>query len=439
MSELQRVILLGGSESAAPAEVKEKIAHLFRLPADKVEQLFIKAPVVVKKDVSREVAEKLVAALEGCGARARFEPMPEEEAPSAVETSSSQIMTCPACGQNQPQGATCIFCGKVVAKVQDAIRRRQAEVEAERRPKAPAVVELNLRPMTVLDILAESFTMLREHALAFAGIIIAIPSGLVLACLAVFGLICYVMIKGGGYSLQPQAVALGAACLPSYPLPLLAVFLAGLSAIMFVVLWSQAGLTYAISESHLGHKIGVLSSYRFALGRMPSVYWTTLTTGLIIAGAMIILCLPALILGPAVRIAAWLAAMYLGLRYILVEKVVVLEGLTGSEARARCVELVSKNMLRLVGTVVALGLLTWLLLIVAGFAAGFTAGLIIGLLGLQLAELGLWFPVAFQLVVGVPAYAFAVAFPAIGLCLFYYDARLRTDGKVTFEGLTEQL
>jgi hypothetical protein len=433
MAEQYRVILLGGSESVAPADIRASIARLFRLPEEKVERLFCRAPLVVKDGVGREAAEKIAQALESCGARARLEPVAEEAATPQAALRSGRIMTCPACGQNQPEAETCLFCGKVVAKVQEAIRHLQTEEQPEERRSKPRVLpEMALRPMGVGEMLAESLAMIRERLLTFAGITVAVPAGLILACLAVFGLLLYGYVSsvGGFQAVVMAAMVAGPTKLPISPGPLLLLLLLAVSSVMFIALWSQAALTYAVSERHLGHEIGILSSYRFALGRMAALYWTGFTTLLIVGGVFCGLTVPALFLspfGPLLALPAALAGLYFALRYALIEKVVILEGLTGGEARARSRELVSGNLLRLILIGIVFGLVAWLVSLVAGLAS------------VLFVALPLPLAVAGQLAVAVPLAAFTTAFPAMGLCLFYYDARLRCDGSLSLEELARNL
>jgi hypothetical protein len=65
--------------------------------------------------------------------------------------------------------------------VQEAIRRQQeAEAKVERRQKPRVLQELNLRPMSIGEMLGAAFTMLRERLAVFAGITVLVPSALFL-------------------------------------------------------------------------------------------------------------------------------------------------------------------------------------------------------------------------------------------------------------------
>jgi hypothetical protein len=434
MAEQYRVILLGGSESVAPADIRASIARLFRLPEEKVEQLLCRAPVVVNRALGAEAARKLAQALEGCGARVRLEEVAAEAAPEPggpAAPRSDRLMTCPSCGQNQPEVDTCIFCGKVVAKVQEALRRRQGEAAdtgPERRRKPRPLPEINLRPMGVGEMLGEAFNMLRERLAVFAGITVLVPAALGLLVIGSLGGAAYLYIRNSGLGLESIALAaVSRQEMPVSPGLIVALFLVVWALIMFIMLWEQASLTHAVSERHLGHEIGVLSSYRFALGRMGSLSWTGFTTMLVVGLLFVGLMIPGVILGPLGAVAAAVAAVCFAARYALVEKVVILEGLSGGEARARSRQLVSGNALRLVAVALAFGLTALLVKVCLSVFSPMLESL-----PLPLRLMG-------EVAVGVLSGTFGSAFPSMGLCLFYYDARLRSDGSLTYEDLARNL
>lgn len=88
MGEQFRVVFLGGGEAASMNEVRQRMARLFKVPEERIEQLFVRAPIVVKSGVGLELAGKMVAAIEGCGGRARLEPMPEAATQAAGAAAS---------------------------------------------------------------------------------------------------------------------------------------------------------------------------------------------------------------------------------------------------------------------------------------------------------------------------------------------------------------
>ncbi|QRY81114.1 DUF805 domain-containing protein [Pseudomonas sp. PDNC002] len=129
---------------------KENLARLFKSDASKIDALFSGQPVVLKRDLSGDEADKYLRALHGAGANARKEAdvsaglslLETEDHPSeatlaaraAGEAASNERMTCPKCGHEQASSIECSACGIVIEKY----LARQAELAANPQP-APAV------------------------------------------------------------------------------------------------------------------------------------------------------------------------------------------------------------------------------------------------------------------------------------------------------------
>jgi hypothetical protein len=447
MAELYRVVLQGGGESVPLAEAKERLARLFAISQANTEELFSRAPIVVKNGLDSEFAQRFVEAITTCGAKARFEPMPAQPAadartaarpapigPATSGAATGEQMTCPACGQSQPEAEICIFCGKVIAKVQRAMQ--EGAVDQRRKPRV--FPELALRPMGMGEILGQSFSIFREKLLTFAGISMGVPVLLFLACLPVLGLLFYYAVGphanpkalglalAGGVATGGPAAAFGLLWLLLVTILLFAV------AAGFVGIWSHSALTYAISERHLGHAVAVIPSYKFTLRRLPSVYWTMSTTymplvllaaaGLVVSGALIRGAL-----GLLLSLAVALGTTYFALKYALIDKIVILEGLTGGEARSRSAEILEGNIWRLIGIIVVAGLIVG--------AASLAAEAVYAVLGTA----SVTAQVVAQALISIPLGTFGIAYPAIALCLFYYDVRLRHDGSLTHKDLARNL
>jgi hypothetical protein len=122
----------------------------FNLTPEKAESLFQRVPIVVKKGVSKEEAEKYVKAFEEIGGRVnvveegipnleiiqeyepkarpepkpkpRPEPRPEPRptftyrAASERKPDTGRMVTCPQCGFEQPETDECIKCGIIISK-----------------------------------------------------------------------------------------------------------------------------------------------------------------------------------------------------------------------------------------------------------------------------------------------------------------------------------
>ena len=158
-----KVVFLGLS-TVGPEEESRLIMGLqkkFHLTPEKAERLLQKIPVVVKKDLSKEEAERFVRAFDEIGGRAKIEeeistlefaqedePRPKPEpspqprpAPYRPEpekrTYKAGMVVCPQCGFEQPQTDECVKCGVIISKyvqfqemarsVKDQVREISAE------------------------------------------------------------------------------------------------------------------------------------------------------------------------------------------------------------------------------------------------------------------------------------------------------------------------
>ncbi len=116
----------------------------FHLTLEKAENLLQRVPIVVKKGISKEEAERYIKAFEGIGGRARmeeeqtpgmeithdYEPKPRPEprpdpmaGPTPTFGSETEripgtggLVSCPQCGFEQPETNECIKCGLIISK-----------------------------------------------------------------------------------------------------------------------------------------------------------------------------------------------------------------------------------------------------------------------------------------------------------------------------------
>ena len=137
-----KVIFLGLSVIGAEEEARllGGLQKKFNLTPGKAESLLQRIPIVVKRGVSREEAERYAKAFEAIGGRVKVEeePPPDLEItqeyepksspkpePKPTFTSSAEserkpygggMVTCPQCGFEQPQTDECIKCGIIISK-----------------------------------------------------------------------------------------------------------------------------------------------------------------------------------------------------------------------------------------------------------------------------------------------------------------------------------
>lgn len=135
-----KVIFLGLSVIGADEETRllRGLQKKFNLTPEKAESLLQRVPIVVKKGVSREEAEKYVRAFEEIGGRVSleeelppgleithdYEPKPRPEPKPAFthkpepeeKPYKGTMVTCPQCGFEQPETDECIKCGIIISK-----------------------------------------------------------------------------------------------------------------------------------------------------------------------------------------------------------------------------------------------------------------------------------------------------------------------------------
>ena len=140
-----KVIFLGLSV-IGPEEENRLIKGLqkkFNLTPEKAESLLQKVPVVVKKGLSKEDAERFAKAFDGIGGRVnveeeipaleitqefeprprpepnptpRLEPRPAPYSPQPARAYKGGMVTCPQCGFEQPETDECVKCGIIISK-----------------------------------------------------------------------------------------------------------------------------------------------------------------------------------------------------------------------------------------------------------------------------------------------------------------------------------
>jgi hypothetical protein len=137
-----KVIFLGLSVIGAEEEARllGGLQKKFNLTPGKAESLLQRVPIVVKRGVSREEAERYAKAFEAIGGRVKVEeePPPDLEITQEYEPKSSPkpepkptftsrseserkpygggMVTCPQCGLEQPPTDECIKCGIIISK-----------------------------------------------------------------------------------------------------------------------------------------------------------------------------------------------------------------------------------------------------------------------------------------------------------------------------------
>ena len=129
MSQLRYKIVFDGSlmPGSSLDEVKANLASLFKSDRARIDALFGRGPVAIKRDLEETQAEQYLNVLQRAGARARKEPdlaaalslveTDEEKAANAEPAAQPQAqMSCPKCGHQQLTAAECSACGVIIEK-----------------------------------------------------------------------------------------------------------------------------------------------------------------------------------------------------------------------------------------------------------------------------------------------------------------------------------
>jgi len=296
---------------------------------------------------------------------------------------------------------------------------------------------VNLTPLSLGELLDQTFSYLRRHFWLFAGIMVA-PQALLV------GLNLLMQIF-----LRPPRFVPGTRVVPSAQM---AAFLgrAGVSTLAILLAYyvvyalALGATTYALSEIHLGRATTILESYRAVwrrLGRLINVTLTILirTFGVfLLAGFVLAFCL--VLMGSLPRSLVWVSVL-LGLallvgfvitgillviflvRYSVAVPALVLENLSARQALKRSVALTGGFLWRLL----VVGVLTWLIRMVVVVLCQSPFTIAVMLVTVKGGYPSIWLSIPGLLVAGICAAATAPLF-MIGFALAYYDLRVRKEG-----------
>ncbi|GAK49283.1 Tll1452 protein [Candidatus Moduliflexus flocculans] len=123
-------------EHASLPDVKRKLAALFKLDEARVEQLFQRVPVVIKRNLTRAEAVKYDRVFEQTGAESRIVPA-SQTASKPISTFATpptvarqRLMVCPKCGAEQAEGRIdCLRCGIVFTRFQHTDKEPRERIE----------------------------------------------------------------------------------------------------------------------------------------------------------------------------------------------------------------------------------------------------------------------------------------------------------------------
>ncbi|MDH3962206.1 MAG: hypothetical protein OEV25_02195, partial [Deltaproteobacteria bacterium] len=320
------ISLTGVRAGFAQEELVSALQRIFpRQTAEQIRGAIAKLPFLLTRAATEEQAKKIKNFLESKGAILKFMTSP------AAAVSASQAAAAPAPAR------------PAAAKATPAPQEKEPYPGAERRAKPRVHPGLEIHPMGVGEILDRSFRLLRKHFMLFF-IILMIPQGTFF--LANKGMQVYA--QGGVQQGTSPGMVVGYAVAVLFAVVIM----------MVLQFWAQGALIYAVSETYLGHETSIGRSYgamRSRLGRLLGTmflmgFLIMLVPGLLgIVSAIAVPIITRMGLGGSTTGILMVALMLIGivwffhllLNWLLVDKVVVLEGEGWRSALRRSKELMN--------------------------------------------------------------------------------------------------
>lgn len=288
-------------------------------------------------------------------------------------------------------------------------------------------MSMELRPLSLGELLDRSFTLYRRHFITFVGIM-AVPAAVTLL-----------------FSLSSQLVPHRAAQTASTLNPVSAGWimtgaLFGMMLLLAYVLAYMVALgatTAAVSELYLDRPITIAGAYAQMRGLKGSLMILMLLTGLRVLGAILVTLLvigiimgifgsgaPFLggLLAILTGLAGFVLVMLMTLRYALAVPALTLEPLSPSEAIRRSVDLTRGNVWRVFVLTIFASIITYISVMIFQVPL-LTAAMIAG----PESAAAFWLNLA-AAVTGAIASAISGPIMIIALAVLYYDVRIRHEG-----------
>lgn len=264
---------------------------------------------------------------------------------------------------------------------------------------------LDLRPLSLGELLDRTFTLYRGHFLLFAGIS-AIPHVFVLLIQ-----LAQTMFSpaGGIFAVATNPNVSGQ--MPGFSAAGIADTLAfGFAALVVSVLaslYSQGATVIAVSDLYLGRTMTLGEAFRRVRGEIGTIFGVAVLGGLAVIGGLILLIIP---------------GIYIALRLAVAVQAAVLENIGPADAMSRSFSLTKDNA----GRVFLIYLLYIFLLYgaVALLGMPFIVGTMLTKSNPDLLRL-------FTMLTQVGSFiaeALVIPFATIAMSLFYYDMRVRKEG-----------
>jgi len=263
------------------------------------------------------------------------------------------------------------------------------------------MADLDLRPLSLGEILDRTFSLYRKNFLLFAGIT-AIPQLLVLALRLAQAL--FMTSPAGRTNLPVEKLQAG----PSGGLLAFGIvgFLIGVIVYLVAYLFAQGGTVFAVSELYLGRPTTIGSSLGRMRGQLGSLFGVLLLNGLAVMGAFILLIIP---------------GIYLACRLLTCVPAALLEDLGPRSSLERSWGLTKDYG----GRAFVIYLLYFVLVYAAAFLFTFPFGVAVALAAKNPEALRMWFAVSH--VGEFIAEVLVSPILTIATAVFYYDLRVRKE------------
>jgi hypothetical protein len=366
--------LVGFQPGASQDELALALGRLYKgRSQEEIRKALARVPFTLSRSATEEQARKIRGFLETKGALLEITYQAVLKAQTFPVEEKGELQELKAPGALSPVGKPIIW-----AK--------------ERRSKPRVHPGLPLEPMGLKEILCRALVLLRENLVLFF-LLMLLPNLISFLLARLLG-----GVEGMGFS----PASLGS--------PEILVLAVGVLVFVVLFIWTEGALIYAVSEIHLGHEAGLWGSLGAVLPKLGALLSTMLLVWFLIFLGFLCFVIPGVI--------------FL-LRWLMADKVVVLEGLRGTQAMRRSRELMrfrfgagfwSRPWARvsLLGCGVGLVCLgMYLVLLIPGWILSyFFPGALSSYLGEGLELL---------------AETLTSAYGSIALVIYYYDTRVRKE------------
>jgi len=150
------------------------------------------------------------------------------------------------------------------------------------------MADLDLRPLSLGEILDRTFSLYRKHFLLFAGIT-AIPQLLVLALRLAQTLFLTLPAARRNAPIEQLQVGIGGGGMIAFAI---IGAIVGVIAYLVAYLFAQGGTVFAVSELYLGRTTTIGASLGRMRGQLGSLFGVILLNGLAVMGGLILLIIP---------------------------------------------------------------------------------------------------------------------------------------------------